>query len=208
MFDRHHSRCDRLPGHIDEFQMAKKSDSDEAEVQAGDDAALFRQAVAGARPIQHTPRAMHNNRVVPKARFSRAEQRTVLDESLAGDYDEREIDSAQALRFCRAAVGKKTMRKLSRGSFAVQDELDLHGMNVSEAQLALQEFINDAYRRGFGCVRIIHGKGLGSGERGPVLKPKVASLLRRWPPVLAFVSARQVDGGTGAVYVLLDSDVE
>lgn len=125
---------------------------------------------------------------------------------MEADDDVRDINSADTLRFHREFVGKRTLRKLARGNFSVQDELDLHGMTVAEAHVALQRFITDACLRGFTCVRIVHGKGMGSGARGPVLKRKVAGLLRRWEQVLAFVSARQVDGGTGAVYVLLDKD--
>ena len=96
------------------------------------------------------------------------------------------------------------MRKLARGNFAVQGELDLHGMTVAEAKPALREFISESVYRGHSCVRVVHGKGLGSGERGPILKTKVNNWLRRWDEVLAFVSTRQVHGGTGAVYVLLE----
>lgn len=95
------------------------------------------------------------------------------------------------------------MRKLARGNFAVQAEIDLHGMTVSEARPALREFIIESLYRGHTCVRVVHGKGLGSGERGPVLKSGVNGWLRRWDEVLAFVSTRQAHGGTGAIYVLL-----
>ena len=95
------------------------------------------------------------------------------------------------------------MRRLARGRYAVQDEIDLHGLTVAEAKPRLADFIEYSARSGKTCVRIVHGKGLGSGDRGPVLKRKVARWLRQWDAVLAFVSARQVDGGTGALYVLL-----
>jgi len=95
------------------------------------------------------------------------------------------------------------MRKLARGNYAVQAEIDLHGMTVLEAKPRLAEFIEECARSGHRCVRVVHGKGLGSGQRGPVLKASVNRWLRRWDHVLAFVSTRQVDGGTGAVYVLL-----
>ncbi len=85
----------------------------------------------------------------------------------------------------------------------MQDEIDLHGMTVAEAKPKLQEFIEACARGGRLCVRVVHGKGLGSGHRGPVLKQKVNRWLRQWDPVLAFVSTRQIDGGTGAIYVLL-----
>jgi DNA-nicking Smr family endonuclease len=95
------------------------------------------------------------------------------------------------------------MRKLSRGGFSVQAEIDLHGMTVAEARPRLQEFIETCAQDGKLCIRVVHGKGLGSGRRGPVLKQKVNRWLRQWDTVLAFVSTRQVDGGTGAIYVLL-----
>jgi len=100
-------------------------------------------------------------------------------------------------------VGRRTMRKLARGKYAVQAEIDLHGMTVAEAKPRLADFIDYSVKQGLTCVRIVHGKGLGSGHRGPVLKSAVSRWLRKWESVLAFVSARQVDGGTGAVYVLL-----
>lgn len=167
---------------------------------------MFRQAMSDTVPLQQEMRAAKPRRVVAKARFARAEQRLVLKESMQADDDIRDIHSEDSLRFHRESVGKRTLRKLARGNFAVQDELDLHGMTVAEAHQALQQFITDACLRGFTCVRIVHGKGLGSGARGPVLKRKVASLLRRWQQVLAFVSARQGDGGSGAVYVLLSKE--
>ena len=98
------------------------------------------------------------------------------------------------------------MRKLARGKFAVQAEIDLHGMTVAEAKPRLADFIDYSVKQNHMCVRIVHGKGLGSGNRGPVLKNAVSRWLRKWNAVLAFVSARQVDGGTGAVYVLLQQD--
>ena len=191
--------------------MSKNEDSDESTDGNSDDdlndELLFKDAISDAIPLQHEARVGHPRRVSAQARFSRKEHNEVLRESMDADYDERDINSGDNLRYHRAGVGKRTMRKLARGSFAIQDELDLHGMTVAEAQNALQNFISDACIRGFTCVRIVHGKGLGSGERGPVLKRKVASLLRRWQQVLAFVSARQVDGGTGAVYVLLEKEL-
>jgi DNA-nicking Smr family endonuclease len=87
------------------------------------------------------------------------------------------------------------MRKLARGAFSVRDEIDLHGLTVAEAKPRLSEVIETCARDGKLCVRVVHGKGLGSGERGPVLKQKVNHWLRQWDPVLAFVSTRQVHGG-------------
>lgn len=171
-----------------------------------DDSKLFRNAVRGARPLRSDERVDDvKRRPKPKATFSRADEAEALRESLEADIDDTEAGSGELLRFHRPAVGKRTMRQLARGKFAVQDELDLHGMTLDEARPRLADFIDYAARTGKRCVRVVHGKGHGSGERGPVLKPAVARWLRRTNVVLAYVSTRQVDGGTGAVYVLLES---
>jgi len=169
-----------------------------------DERDLFRRALADAKPLRTTRRATEVIRKpTPRARFSRADEAAVLRESLEAHIDDTESHGGESLRFHRPSVGKRTMRKLARGNFSVQDEIDLHGMTVAEAKPRLAEFIERCAREGRLCIRIVHGKGLGSGERGPVLKQKVNRWLRQWDTVLAFVSTRQVHGGTGALYVLL-----
>lgn len=168
-----------------------------------DDAALFRQAVAGARPLTRDIVEAPRRRPPPRARFRRDDERAALAESLEVDIDEIEIGAGERLQFRRPEIGQRTLRRLARGSYSVQAEIDLHGMTSSEADVALRDFINASLRAGHRCVRVVHGKGLGSGHAGPVLKSRVNRWLRRWRDVLAFASARQVDGGTGAVYVLL-----
>ena len=164
----------------------------------------FRRAMQGTKPLQHEERAPEaKSKPKPKARFSKADEQAVLEESLEDDIDTIEHGYGGALRFHRQHVGKRTMRKLQRGGFSVQAEIDLHGMTLEEAKPALTDFINYNASLGKYCVRVVHGKGLGSGDRGPVLKNAVNRWLRKWDCVLAFVSTRQVDGGTGAVYVLL-----
>lgn len=171
-----------------------------------DDASLFRRAVTGARPLKQGFVAPERSRPKPRARFRRADEEAVLGESLDSSIDELETGAGERLQFRRPEVGQRTLRRLSRGSYSVQAEIDLHGMTVNEAERSLQQFINDCLRANHRCVRVVHGKGLGSGQRGPVLKAKVNRWLRRWREVLAFASTRQVDGGTGAVYVLLRHD--
>ncbi|MEO1202807.1 MAG: Smr/MutS family protein [Pseudomonadota bacterium] len=169
-----------------------------------DDKDLFRRAMADANPLKAEERvAARRQKPKPGARFSRADEREVLRESLDADIDEVESGSGEAMRFHRPSVGRRTMRRLARGNYAVQAEIDLHGLTVAEAKPALKTFISDSVLSGYRCVRVVHGKGRGSGERGPVLKPSVNAWLRRWDKVLAFVSTPQVHGGTGAVYVLL-----
>lgn len=181
-----------------------KDEKDDSEcADDDDDAALFRRAVEGARPVTATFVELPKKRPPPKARFRRMDEANVLRESLDIDIDALESSAGERLRFRRPEVGERTLRRLSRGRYAVQAELDLHGMTAAQAEDALREFIEFSLRVGHRCVRVIHGKGKGSGLGGPVLKVRVNRWLRRWREVLAFVSARQVDGGGGAVYVLL-----
>ena len=184
------------------------------------DVRLFRQAVRDVKRLAHgssglaqgsrgLPRGeatvANRPRPVPLARFSRADRHAVLRESLSGDAGDPELAAGDELVYHRAGVQMTVLRKLRRGQYRVQAEIDLHGMTVAEAKQALRDFLANALHRQFRCVRIIHGKGLRSGHRGPVLKGAVSSVLRRVGAVVAYVSARQVDGGTGAVYVLLDA---
>ena len=138
---------------------------------SNEDDELFRRTMADAKPIKSETRVEPpRRRPKPKAHLSRADEGRVLDESMRGDLDEMEQFSGEALRFHRPTVGRRTMRKLARGNYAVQAEIDLHGMTVLEAKPRLAEFIEECARSGHRCVRVVHGKGLGSGQRGPVLK--------------------------------------
>lgn len=169
-----------------------------------DDPELFRRAMSGAKPLRSDERvAGPQKKPSPKARFTRADEEKALSETLLADIDTMERSNAESMRFHRPTVGRRTMRKLARGRFSVQAEIDLHGMTVAEAKPRLSDFVDHCARQGLLCVRVVHGKGLGSGHRGPILKNSVNAWLRKWDTVLAFVSARQVDGGTGALYVLL-----
>lgn len=168
-----------------------------------DDAHLFREAVRDVKPLAHDAPAPEPRRPAPRARFTRADRLSVLRESLDGETGDPELGSGEELVFAREGIQSGVLRKLRRGQYRVQAEIDLHGLTVPEAKEALRAFLAHALGRHIRCVRIVHGKGLRSGHRGPVLKGAVSSVLRRVGPVLAYVSARQVDGGTGAVYVLL-----
>jgi DNA-nicking Smr family endonuclease len=173
-----------------------------------DETRLFREAVRDVKPLGSPAQPAEqpsSRRPRPAARFSRADRLAVLEESLRDDVVDPDVASGEELVFHRAGIQAAVLRKLRRGDYRVQGEIDLHGLNVSEAKQALREFLAQALLRRWRCVRIIHGKGLRSGHRGPVLKGMVGAMLRKIGPVLAYVSARQVDGGTGAVYVLLSS---
>ena len=170
-----------------------------------DDVRLFREAVSDVKrlPRREALPVTSRRRPVPVARFSRADRHAVLLESLDGETGDPELAAGDELVYHRDGVQISILRKLRRGQYRVQAEIDLHGLTVAEAKVVLRDFLAEALHRQFKCVRIIHGKGLRSGHRGPVLKGAVSSVLRRVGAVVAYVSARQVDGGTGAVYVLL-----
>jgi DNA-nicking Smr family endonuclease len=174
--------------------------------QGGDkaDAQLFREAMRDVKPMPQRPRAGGGERKPPaRARFTAADRALVLVESLQSFATDEIVDSGDEISFRRDGVRDGVMRKLKRGEYRVEEVCDLHGLRVDEAKALLREFLADALARGLRCVRIIHGKGKGSGPRGPVLKTAVNMILRKTGPVLAFTSARRVDGGTGAINVLL-----
>jgi DNA-nicking Smr family endonuclease len=168
-----------------------------------DEARLFREAVRGVRPLGARAPPPRPPQAHPRARFTRADRAAVLRESLDFEGADPALASGEELVFRRPEVQPAVLRKLRRGEYRVQREIDLHGLTVAEAKAALRQFLIHALEQQVRCVRIVHGKGLRSGPRGPVLKAAVNSVLRRTGAVLAYVSARQVDGGTGAVYVLL-----
>jgi DNA-nicking Smr family endonuclease len=172
-----------------------------------DDRALFRQAMRGVRRLRGDARvAATARRAEPRARFSRAERHAVLQESMGLVSPLSPVEeSGDALLFRRPAVGMPTFRKLRTGQFRVEGEIDLHGLTAARVEPALREFLADALRHRTRVVRVIHGKGLRSGNRGPVVKFVASHYLCRVDAVLAFASAREVDGGSGAILVLLQA---
>jgi len=198
--------------------MAKQRSTDGGAGAEHTDAQAFRDAVRDVRPLTHTPRAAGLAKPKPRARIRArsAAARADLDEVMpllaTGPPDEAiapGVGSAEAasvggeLSFQRAGVRTQVMRRLRRGLYPIDEELDLHGLTQIAARERLAEFLERGRDAGARCVRIIHGKGYRSGARGPVLKTAVNLWLRRHSDVMAFVSARTIDGGTGAVYVLL-----
>jgi DNA-nicking Smr family endonuclease len=128
----------------------------------------------------------------------------VLQESISDEFDAStllEVDDAMSFR--RPGIGIDVARKLRRGHWSIQSEIDLHGLRRDDAREALSSFVRDAVRQGLRCVRVVHGKGLGSPGKTPVLKGKVHGWLVQKSEVLAFVQARGDEGGAGAVVVLL-----
>lgn len=172
------------------------------------DAALFKDAVGDVRPLKgkkntanrHVPRPKPPS---PKAIQRRRDERAVMAESLHDIPGDVDVETGEELSFRRDGVDLKVLRKMRSGKISVHEEVDLHGMRRDEARVYLREFILYCHANGVRCVRVVHGKGHGSGPGGPVLKHGVNTWLRTWDEVLAFCSAPAHDGGTGAIYVLL-----
>lgn len=174
---------------------------------APDDAALFRDAVGPVRQLQAEPRAPGAPPPRPRARMAERDERDARD-ALHAIRTPDALAAGDALSHRRDALPLPVFRRLRRGEIAAQDELDLHGADVRQAETLLRAFVAHAHREGLGCVRVIHGKGLhGDGPFGatglPVLKNMVDRVLRQRADVLAFHSAPPAQGGTGAVLVLL-----
>ena len=172
-----------------------------------DDLILFRTAVGDARPLQHGPRFLHPQRKPkPIPLQSLRDQREVLLDSLSDHvYWADSLESGEELVFLRTGLQSTVLRKLRRGHWVTQGELDLHGLTVAEAKLELIGFLQHCQKTSLRCVRIIHGKGLRSKNREPVLKNKVAHWLMQRDEILAFCQAKAADGGGGALLVLLKS---
>ena len=158
--------------------------------------------VVALRPVARAPLA--RPRPHPEPRQRQRDEAAVLAESISDEFDvESLLDTDEALSFRRRGVGPEVVRKLRRGVWAIQAQLDLHGLRRDEARERLAAFLREAVRGGLRCVRVVHGKGNGSPGREPVLKGKVRSWLVQKNEVIAFTQARAQDGGHGALIVLL-----
>lgn len=171
-----------------------------------DDAALFRAAIGPVRTLPGRPAPPARPRPKARARMAERDEDAARSEFLRA-MDEPLLEAGDVLAWRREAVPPRILQRLRRGQYAVQDELDLHHADARQAEALLREFMRQAREAGHGCVRIVHGKGLHSGEPlgngAPVLKNLVDRLLRQRGDVLAFHSAPGRGGGTGAVLVLL-----
>lgn len=170
----------------------------------GDDAELFRSAIGPVRELPAAPPAPARPKPRPRARMAERDEADAREEFSRLMRSDR-LEAGDVLRYRRDHVPPHVLRRLQRGAYAVQDELDLHGADSNQASRLLREFLSDAVHAGAGCIRIVHGKGLGADGRTPVLKNLVDRQLRQRADVLAFHSAPHNQGGTGAVLVLLAS---
>ncbi|MDR9834197.1 Smr/MutS family protein [Herbaspirillum huttiense] len=179
------------------------------EAAAREEANIFRNSIGQVAPLR--PKVVDKAHYLPEPplpipRQHLADEQAALLESLSDEFTvDTLMDSDENLSFARPGVGMDVLSKLRRGNWVIQAQLDLHGYRRDQAREALGEFLRQSRRRGLRCVRVIHGKGLGSVNKEPVLKHKVRNWLAQKDEVMAFCQARAADGGAGALVVLLRS---
>lgn len=166
---------------------------------------LFMQAMRGVTPLQHSPRRPPGPHPAPALPLQRwADEAQALHEAMSDEFDVSTLlDTDGRLSFHRPGIGPDVPLKLRKGHWSIQAELDLHGLRRDEAREVLGQFLHQSRKQGLRCVRIVHGKGLGSPGRSPILRPRVYSWLVQKKAVLAFAQAKPLHGGSGAVVVLL-----
>ncbi|RCW76223.1 DNA-nicking Smr family endonuclease [Pseudorhodoferax soli] len=197
-----------LRGHLVEQQRLaaeREAARREARRRAEAERNLFANAAGPVVPLRQPPRVrLAPELPAPIPVQQQLDDQRVLQESLSDEFDATTLlDVDDAMSFRRPGVGMDVTRRLRKGEWSLQRELDLHGMRREDAREALSAFIRDAHRQGLRCLRVVHGKGLGSPGRVPVLKSKVQAWLIQKQEVLAFVQARADEGGAGALVVLL-----
>ncbi|MDB5874668.1 MAG: hypothetical protein JWQ07_4110 [Ramlibacter sp.] len=177
----------------------------EAERRAHAERDLFVRAAGAVKPMREDRRVhLAPDQPPPIAVQQQLDEQRVLREAISDEFDATTLlDVDDALSFRRPGIGTDVTRRLRKGDWSIQGEIDLHGLRREEAREELAAFIRDAHRRGWRCVRIVHGKGLGSPGKTPVLKGRVQGWLVQKNEVLAFVQARGDEGGGGALVVLL-----
>ena len=176
-----------------------------AEKRAEAERNLFTRAVGKVAPISQPERVWSPpQRPLPRPIQQDLDDEAVMHESMSDEFDITTLlDADDQLSFRRLGIGTDVTRKLRKGEWSIQGQIDLHGLRSDEARNAIGQFIRDAKRMGWRCVRVVHGKGLGSPGKEPVLKSKVQRWLVQKSEVLAFVQAKPSDGGAGALVVLL-----
>ncbi|RJG00536.1 Smr/MutS family protein [Noviherbaspirillum sedimenti] len=194
----------------EEARKAEAAERARREQEAQREADLFRRSIGNnIKPLPSKDKLSHAPAPPPPvARQHQADEEAALRESLSDEFSiETLLESDEALSYARAGIGADVLRKLRRGHWVIQGELDLHGLRTDESREALGEFLREADKRGWRCLRVVHGKGLGSVNKQPVLKNKVRNWLVQKDEVIAFCQATPADGGAGALVVLLKAQI-
>jgi DNA-nicking Smr family endonuclease len=167
------------------------------------DIELFRETIGAVKPVKNDRADRDLPRPMPVPVQAQRHEQEALQDLMSDRYDPAALDLGSEISFLRPGLQHNLLRRLKRGHYSIGAALDLHGLTVPKAKQAVITFLQHARQAQKPCVRIIHGKGLRSSNAGPILKPMVAKWLAQRQEVLAFCTARPVDGGSGAVYVLL-----
>ena len=189
--------------------MARAQEQKRREIAARQEAEreMFSRAVGPVVPLHQRTHIHHHLKHPPPEPLPLQlwlDEERVLQESISDDLDVSTLlDTDDQLSFRRPGIGVEITHRLRAGHWSIQHQLDLHGLRTDEAREALGAFIRQAHRSGLRCLRVIHGKGLGSPSKSPVLKGRVQGWLVQKKEVLAFVQARPMQGGAGALLVLL-----
>ena len=168
-----------------------------------DDKALFRDAVGDVKSVANDKAPDTTSKPAARVQSTQKDNRSVM-ESLLSELSESDLlETGEHLSYTAPGVQRAVLRKLKSGKYAIQAEIDLHGMTLAIAKAELGEFLAECQHRRLLCVRIIHGKGRKQADKAPRMKPAVNQWLQSNKKILAFCSAPSNDGGTGAVYALL-----
>ena len=165
----------------------------------------FRDAMRDVAPIKgHNRVEPYRPPRAPIPAKRHEDERAVIEELARLTLDD-DAELEEDASFLRPGLPRDIVRKLRRTHWVIQDTLDLHGLTGDEAVAQTAAFLAEARRRGIRCVRVVHGKGLRSVGREPVLRKRIRKILTRRDEVLAFVEPRAHHGGAGAVVVLLEA---
>lgn len=175
----------------------KKKDNPDKDIE------LFRREMNNVQRLKNNKIRPYREKPRPVPRQTELSEQQVLSDMMSDEYSHDELETGEELFFARTGLQSRVVRKLKRGQFRLEGELDLHGLNVAAARQAIESFLRLCQEQDRRCVRIIHGKGLSSKHKGPVLKQMVNRWLPQRKEVLAFASTLPSHGGTGAIYVLL-----
>jgi DNA-nicking Smr family endonuclease len=188
-------------------RVAQEAARKEAQRQREAEKKLFANAIGKVKPLQTEKKAaLQPEPPAPIPVQRQRDEQAVLREALSDEWDTASLlNTDESLSFRRPGIGIDVVRRLRKGDWSVQGQLDLHNLRTEEARQALGQFIRESYKNGLRCVRVVHGKGLGSPGKEPVLKPKVQSWLIQKNQVIAFVQATPAQGGAGALVVLLQA---
>jgi DNA-nicking Smr family endonuclease len=187
------------------LEAERKAEQERRARQAAAERDLFRLAAGPVQPLATKGQAtLQTAKPQPLPLQRQRDEQAALAEALSDEFDASTLlDTDESLSFRRPGIGPDVTRKLRRGDWAIQAQIDLHGLRSDEAREQLAQFIREAHKQGLRCVRVVHGKGLGSPGKTPVLKGRVQGWLAQKKEVLAFVQARPMEGGAGALVVLL-----